>query len=399
MNAKLRSVPMAATSMFDDAIRSINAEVDSVIGQITVLSSQHRVTAAQASIDAAAERVGHFAHRRMAANLAAAANRMRESSQRLAEIATLRSAIDSELAVAPATGALHLFMAICYLVAAASAFVTEQLLTNTLTFLLGFNAEHPAAKAMGIAFAGALLVFEVLFIHLRLADDPARFFGMRVLPNSPAPSTTRRTMRMAAVAVLLLTSVGLGALIVKTIFVMAPTREIAAQLKQEQRSELTVEEAEDVKASVLLFSITVLVAGGFLAAVGRRDVALWSRVRDLRTRRALLLREAAATTQRMNDDEKPALAAELTDAGLPSLWLVSADADEANATLATLGSLPGTTTACASAATAEANYFRANKSGALERARSTQPASASVLERVTHLLGSATQRPHVVRAS
>jgi hypothetical protein len=111
---------------------------------------------------------------------------------------------------------------------------------------------------------------------------------------------------------------------------MAPTREIAGDLQRNPQDELTLQEEDAVRDSVLYFSLCILISGGFLAAAGTQAVLthhrrqkLGGRIRELEHRRQEL-------SSQFHSERKPTLAAALLAAGLPHSWLndVSVEAFE-----------------------------------------------------------------------
>ena len=112
----------------------------------------------------------------------------------------------------------RLVMGLLYFGAALTSFFTELILTNSLTFLLGFSADDPTGRAMGAAFAASLLVFGLIFERLRVTGDPWSLF-LKPAQREKADASTlpgeekhTRSLRIVAGVALVLALLGIGVL-------------------------------------------------------------------------------------------------------------------------------------------------------------------------------------------
>jgi hypothetical protein len=384
---------------FVEARQAIEAEETALIDHIDASSSGTVLAEVNKSINSAARSVTTLAAKRMAALAVEAEARVLSSVAHLVEIAGALGGLRTELTALLAAGDLHPLLALCCIGAAITAFFTELALTNSLTFLLNFRADDPTARAMGAAFAASLLVFEIVFEKLRLIQDPWPLF--RRSEDRGSDSKTWRnlwqSLRAGAGVVLVLALLGIAVLQAGTIVKMAPTREIAGKLRIDKTAKLLPAEEQEVKNSVLFFSVCVLVSGGFLAAVGKREFGLWSRHLRLERRIKKLAAEEKTLADHLSREEMPVLAAELAAAGLPFMWLPTVPLAEISRELVKMRNLlGGATRTIATAADNEAAVFAAAQRVALGIACAKEPPSPprrSTVEIVDDTISAAAAAP------
>jgi len=384
---------------FEASRKAVVAEVDNVISRIDASSSAMALEDATKAIDISAELVETLSGQETAASLVAAAGCVRASSKRLAAITLEQAEITEKLAALPVIGDLQFILALFYVGAALTAFVTELILTKSLTFLLGFSSDDPTGRLMGATFASSLLVYELVFARLRIVTNPWPLFqrsGSEPEHGSGSTSTPRgrsHALRVTAGALLILALLGIAFLQGATIVKMAPTREIAGKLQEDRRARMQPIEEQEVKESVLFFSLCVLISGGFLAAAGTREMSLWLHHRDLERKRRKLTEEYKQRAERYNTNEKPILSAELAKVGLPFMWLLSVSAEDL---LTELGKIQGAqgTASDSTAQSKESAFFAADKRIALANALNKIPvvsprAYQSTLDIVTETISNA----------
>jgi len=302
----------------EDRRRAVEATVDAAISRLDAGSTEASVLDADSLIAEGGKVVEASAVQWMSGDLQGAIADVSSSAGHLARLAAWKSAAEAELSALPACAGVQMVVAVCYIVGAMVAFFTELKLTDALVDLLGYHRNDPTGRAIGAAFAAAMLVFDLIFTRLALVADPWPLFQ----PESAAtqPVTARRWVRAAGGVAIVLTLLAIAWLQVLTVIKMAPTRPIDADLIRDHRG-LTVRERQIVEDSTLLFSVCVLVSGGFMAAAGTKELSLWLRRRALATKIRHTDHEQSFLSAALDKTEMPALAGEMEKAGVPSAWL------------------------------------------------------------------------------
>ena len=377
---------------FDHAKNLITDRTQSLIGQLNEKATEAALSEVDNVIQNAAETIKRTTQGQLAALLVEAGSAVLDSAERLTKIATDRAFLTKQLAALPGCTDFQFALSICYLLAAAAAFFTELMLTNSLTFLLGLNADDPRGRAMCVAFASSLLVFEIVFIRLKLLQNPWEFFnGQKVEPDSIAQGSNqlRGRLRVAAGMTLIFTLVGIAFLQGMTIVKMAPTREIASRLRLDRKAMMQPLEVSQLKESVLFFSICVLISGGFLAASGSQEIGIWFERKKIENKLRTLTSEERVQLDVLNKKEKPSLSAKLGAANLPFMWLMTAPLSEFSKELEKLEmNLDSTNTGVNSNAWHEGEIFGATCRLAVEKALTTPAvrSHASTLDLVSDII-------------
>ena len=304
--------------------RKLESITDSAISPIDASVPREAVEHAGALIVACAGRVEDLAANRMHRDLQRAIADVSSSANHLADLAATRASAEAELAALPAYGVVQMAVAVCYIVGAAAAFFTELKLTDALVDLLGYRRDDPTGRAIGAAFAAAMLVFDLIFTKLALTMDPWSLFRTARAGSDPvsAPRIRERTwwLRATGSMALVLTLLAIAWLQVLTVIKMAPTRSIDAAYRRERRV-LTAREGRIVEDSTMWFSVCVLISGGFMAAAGTKDLSLWLRRRAAERALRRLENERLHVIYGLAKTEMPVLAGQLESAGVPCAWL------------------------------------------------------------------------------
>jgi len=268
-------------------------------------------------------------------------------------------------------------VAVFYIVGALVALFTELKLTDALVDLLGYRRDDPTGRAIGAAFASAMLVFDLIFTRLALVSDPWSLFRAAESRSDPAvaPAWGKRVwglLRAAGGAALVLTMLAIAWLQILTVIKMAPTRSIDANYQRDRRA-LTARENQIVEDSTLYFSVCILISGGFMAAAGTKELSLWLRRKALGATVGRLEAERLQAIAALDKSEMPNLAGELEKAGIPCIWLSTEPLSELVSRLkeAFGPRLEGRQALAGirAAASAEARMFEAAKRIDLRRAR------------------------------
>jgi len=307
---------------FETRRRELDSRIDESIARIDASSPQQAVQAAENVISEAGKRVEAFTAEHMSSDLQGAIDDATSSATLIIDLDKRENGARAELDGLPPCGGLEMGMAVLLIVGAATAFFTELKLTDALVALLGYRRDDPTGRAIGAAFASALLVFEVIVARLALVTPPASLLsppdaGAR--PPGAHPGRTAQWLRAAGVAGLVVTLLGVAWLQVVTVIKMAPTRSIYASVQRSQRP-LTPREDQILEDSTLFFSVCVLISGGFMAAAGTRELSLWLRRKSLERRIGELEGSRLRAVANLDQAELPDLAAALESAGLRSVW-------------------------------------------------------------------------------
>jgi hypothetical protein len=366
---------------FETERRELEARVDGSIGRIDAIAPTPAVEAAESVISEAGKRVEVLAAAQMSSDIQAALADVTSSATDITALNTRLGTTQEELGALPPCGGLEMGMAVLWLIAAAAGFFTELKLTDALVMLLGYRRDDPTGRAIGAAFASALLVFEVIVTRLALITPPALLLGAAgegARKPSPTPDTTKRWLRVAAAAGLVVTLVGVAWLQVVTVIKMAPTRSIYASVARSQRP-LTPQEDQILEDSTLFFSVCVLISGGFMAAAGTRELSLWLRRKALENRIADMEARRERAIAHLDQTELPGLAAALESAGLRSVWTRGEPVEQALSRLQpsldpAAGAWPPS--GIRAAAEADGRMFEAAKKILLAEARVKPPTAA-----------------------
>jgi hypothetical protein len=380
---------------FEGARREVEARVDAAISLIDAHSPQAAVDHADTLIGEGGKRVEELTVEWMYADLQGAIADVSSSANQVTELATLKAGAQAELSTLPASGGVQMTVAVFYIVGALVAFFTELKLTDALVDLLGYRRDDPTGRAIGAAFASAMLVFDLIFTRLALVSDPWSLF--RAAESNPdqagAPKRGRRAwwLRASGAAALVFTFLAIAWLQILTVVKMAPTRSIDASYQRDHRA-LTAREDQIVEDSILFFSVCVLVSGGFMAAAGTKELSLWLRRKALER----TIRQVETTRWHaifaLDKTEMPNLAGELENAGVPCMWLSTEPLGELVVRLKEAFGARSQLPPGIRAAAAEARMFEATKRIDLRQAR-TKPAAPPQLkswrETVDEALGDA----------
>jgi hypothetical protein len=366
---------------FEAARREVEVRVDSAISRIDAGAPPAAVDDADTLIGEGGKRVEALAVECMYGDLQGAIADVSSSANHVTELATLKASAEAELGALPACGGVQMTVAVFYIVGALVAFFTELKLTDALVDLLGYRRDDPTGRAIGAAFASAMLVFDLIFTRLALVSDPWSLFRAAESCPDPAdaPAQDKRAWWLGAAggAALVLTLLAIAWLQILTVVKMAPTRSIDANYQRDRRA-LTARENQIVEDSTLYFSVCILVSGGFMAAAGTKELSLWLRRKALGATIRRLETKRLQAIVALDKAEMPNLAGELEKAGVPCIWLSAEPLSELVAKLKeafgprlegrqALGGIRA-------AAAAEARMFEAAKRIDLRQARTKPPA-------------------------
>jgi hypothetical protein len=309
---------------FEGARREVEARVDAAISRIDAGIPQAAVEDADKLIAEGAKRVETLTVEWMYADLQGAIADVASSANQVTELAILKAESQTKLNALPASGGVQMTVAVFYIVGALVAFFTELKLTDALVDLLGYRRDDPTGRAIGAAFASAMLVFDLIFTRLALVSDPWSLFRVVESNSDQAnpPKRDRRAwwLRASGATVLVLSFLAIALLQILTVVKMAPTRSIDASYQRDHRA-LTAREDQIVEDSTLFFSVCILVSGGFMAAAGTKELSLWLRRKSLeRTIRQVETTRLHAVAA-LDKTEMPNLAGELEKAGVSCMWL------------------------------------------------------------------------------
>jgi hypothetical protein len=382
---------------YEEARRGIGARVDTAILRINADSPPGALEAAEALISESAKLIEAIAVQEKYGELHGGTADVTTSVAQISELEGRETAAEARLDALPECDRVQMITAVVYIVGALTAFLTEWALTQSLVDLLGYRRDDPTGRAIGAAFASAMLVFELIVTRLALAENPWPFF--QASKSADSQQGCPRWLRWAGGVSLVLTLVAVGWLQIATVIKMAPTRAIEGAVMREQRG-LTAREDQIVQDSTLIFSVCILVSGGFMAAAGTKELSLWLQRRNLEktirnTEDTRLMVVAALTSA-----EIPKLAGALESAGIPSLWLSTEPLQETPNRLRAdfLSRLDGgdTPSGFRAAAAAEARMFEASWRIDLNLAREREPVAGPVRswrEIVDGVIGRAVSRP------
>ena len=332
MSTQLELAPAGARNReYEAERRGVETRVDAAIARIDVGASPAAVAAAEAVVNEGSARIEGLTLAWLARNLQAAMASVAASAAEIGGMVARKAAAVAELETLPPCGVVQAAVAALYLLGFLVAFFTELKLTDSLVDLLGYRKDDSTGKAIGAAFASAMLLFDLIFTRLGLTADPWELFrGASSGENAhdPAPpSVWTRRWRGAGFAALVVTLLGVAWLQVYTIVKVAPTRSIDAAYIRAGRA-LTPREEQVVEESALLFSVCVLVSGGFMAAAGTRELSLRLHRRALAKTITELDRSKTQAFYELTTVEMPEVASALEGAGLPSLWLAAAPLEQ-----------------------------------------------------------------------
>ena len=383
---------------FEDARKEIGARVDNAISRIDAYSPPGVLEAAENLISEGAKLVEAVAVQEKYGELQSGVADLTNSAAQVAELDGEKTAAEARLDALPECGRVQMIVAIIYIVGALTAFLTEWKLTEALVDLLGYRRDDPTGRAIGAAFASAMLVFELVVTRLALTENPWPLFqASKSAPHSQQECP--RWLRTAGGVSLILTLVAIASLQIITVVKISPTRAIEGAVTREQRA-LTAREDQVVEDSTLIFSVCILISGGFMAAAGTKELALWLQRRNLEKtiREAKDMRLQVMTARAST--EIPRLAGALESAGIPSLWLSTEPLQETTNRLRAdfLSRLDGgdTPSSFRAAAAAEARMFEASWRIDLNLAQAQAPDGGPVRswrEIVDGVIGRAVSHP------
>lgn len=358
---------------FEGARRDVEARVDAAISRIDAGIPQAAVEDADTLVAEGAKRVETLTAEWMYADLQGAIADVASSANQVTGLAILKAESQTKLNALPASGGVQMTVAVFYIVGALVAFFTELKLTDALVDLLGYRRDDPTGRAIGAAFASAMLVFDLIFTRLALVSDPWSLFraAQSNSDQAGAPKRDRPAwwLRASGATILVFTFLAIALLQILTVVKMAPTRSIDASYQRDHRA-LTVREDQIVEDSTLFFSVCILVSGGFMAAAGTKELSLWLRRKSLeRTVRQVETTSLHAIAA-LDKTEMPNLAGELEKAGVSCMWLSTEPLNELVSRLNEAFGPPNQVPpGVRAAAAAEARMFEAAKRIDLQHAR------------------------------